>query len=282
LKLGVDIGGTFVKFTDGENKWKERTPKTGKNLVSLIASFGKKLNVESIGVAVAGLVNTKQGKVTESPNLKFLNGFPLKKELEEKLNVPVSIFNDATAAAYGEYEMGAGRGSSVFLCLTLGTGLGGGAIIEGAPLFGVLGTAMEVGHITVEVDGWLCHCGRKGCLEAYVSSYGLERFYFMKTGNCVSSFEIIERAKVGEAEALESIDEMTDYLSVGITNLLHIFNPDVVALSGGIPTSYPQLLKVTEKKVKKRAFKQPTSDFLLKLAELGEFSGAFGAFLLSD
>ncbi|SMO48924.1 glucokinase [Balnearium lithotrophicum] len=281
MRLGVDVGGTFVKFTDGENRWKERTPKTKEDLVSLISSVGKSLNVKSIGVAVAGLVNTKKGTVTESPNLKFLNGFPLKEELEKKLNVQVSIFNDATAAAYGEYKLGVGRGSSVFLCLTLGTGLGGGAVIEGAPLFGVSGTAMEVGHITVEVNGWPCHCGRKGCLEAYVSSYGLERFYFMETGECASSFEVIERAKNRETEALKSIDEMSDYLTVGIASLIHLFNPDVVAISGGIPASYPELLKTTEQKVKKRAFKQPASDFSLKLAELGEFSGAFGALLLT-
>ncbi len=110
---------------------------------------------------------------------------------------------------------------------------------------------MEVGHITVEVNGWPCHCGRKGCLEAYVSSYGLERFYFMETGECVSSFEVIERAKNRETEALKSIDEMSDYLSVGIASLIHLFNPDVVAISGGIPASYPELLKTTEEKVKR-------------------------------
>ena len=282
MRLGVDIGGTFLKFTDGERKWKERTPKSREDLLSLIVSTCRKFGVSRLGIAVAGLVNTREGMVTDSPNLKFLKGFRIRETLEGILNVPVSVFNDATAAAYGEYILGSGRGTSHFICLTLGTGLGGGAVIEGKPLLGFSGTAMEVGHMTVSVNGWPCHCGRRGCLEAYVSSYGLERFYFMKTGICISSFQVINLAKESDELALESILEMTDYLSIGIVNLLHLFNPDVISLSGGIPSTYPEIIKLTEEKVKERAFKQPVSDFSLKLSELGEFSGAFGALLLAD
>lgn len=282
MKLGIDVGGTFVKFTDGKKTWKERTPKNKEELLSLILETLKETKTKKAGIAVAGLINTKTGTVTESPNLKFLNGVNLKEEIEKKSSASVSVFNDATAAAFGEYKLGCGRNSSIFICLTVGTGLGGGAVINGRPLLGVSGTAMEVGHTIVEVNGEECRCGRKGCLEAYVSSYGIERFYEKNFGEKLSSFEIIERAKRKDEKALKTMERMSFYLSIGITNLIHIFNPDVVALSGGIPAHYPQIVKTTEEKVKSFAFKQPASDFSLKLAELSEFSGAIGALYLQE
>jgi len=280
LKLGIDVGGTFVKFTDGKRAWKEKTPKTSSELLNLISETIKETKAKMVGIAVAGLVNSKTGTITESPNLKFLNGLNVKREVERRTSALVSVFNDATAAAFGEYKLGAGRNSSILICLTIGTGLGGGAVIGGKPLLGVSGTAMEVGHTTVEVNGETCRCGRKGCLEAYVSSYGIERFYEREFGEKLSSFEIIEKAKEGEKRAIKTVERMAFYLSVGITNLIHIFNPDVVVLSGGIPAHYPELLKITKEKVKLLAFNQPASDFSLRQAKLSEFSGAFGALYL--
>jgi len=281
LNLGIDVGGTFVKFTDGERRWKERTPGTVGELLFLISSTVLKLRPKKVGIAVAGLVNTVEGVVTDSPNLKFLKGVPLKREIERRTGVETLIVNDATAAAYGEYRLGVGKGSSPFICLTLGTGLGGGAVVDGKPLLGASGSAVEVGHTVVERNGWICHCGRRGCLEAYVSSYGLERFYHMETGESVSSFEVIERAKSGEEAAVRALAGMASYLSLGLMNLLHLFNPQVVALAGGIPVHYPQLVETVEKKTKELSFSQPAKDFSLKLATLGEFSGALGALLFS-
>ncbi len=282
MGLGIDIGGTFVKFTDGERRWKERTPGTAWELLSLISSTILKLRPKKAGIAVAGLVNTIEGVVTDSPNLKFLKGVPLKREIEKRTGVEAFMVNDATAAAYGEYRLGVGRGSSPFICLTLGTGLGGGAVVDGKPLLGASGSAMEVGHVVVEKNGWICHCGRRGCLEAYVSSYGLERFYHMETGESVSSFEVIERAKNGEEAAVRALAGMASYLSLGLMNLIHLFNPQIVALSGGIPAHYPEFIEMVEKKTKEISFSQPAKDFSLKRAFLGEFSGAMGAFLLSE
>ena len=282
MNLGVDIGGTFVKFTDGSRSWKEETPKTVEELLQLISGVVLCEKACRVGIAVAGLVDVREGVVTDSPNLKFLKNVPLKEEIKRRTGATVFVVNDATAAAYGEYRLGLGKGNSVFICLTLGTGLGGGAVIDGKPLLGASGSAMEVGHMVVERNGWLCHCGRRGCLEAYVSSYGLERFYHMETGESVSSFEVIDRAKEGEESAVRAISGMASYFSLGLMNLLHIFNPDLVSLSGGIPTHYPELIDVVEGKVKEISFSQPARDFSLKLARLGEFSGALGALLLSE
>ena len=208
--MGVDIGGTFIKLFDGNKRWKVRTPSSSGAILEVVSDAVK--DAESIGVAVAGLVDASSGVLTDSPNIKALKGINVKEELERRTGRKVFIFNDANAAAYGEFKAGAGRESRVLVCLTIGTGLGGGAVVNGKPLLGVSGCAMEVGHMIVEKGGWLCHCGRRGCLEAYVSSYGLRRFYLMLKGECPPSFEIIERAKVGEREAVESLSKLADYL----------------------------------------------------------------------
>lgn len=211
--------------------------------------------------------------------MKFLNDLPFRDLAEKELKKKVYLINDANAATLAEFEMGAGKDAEVFLFLALGTGLGGGAVIGGKLLEGFSGCTMEVGHIAVEIDGWPCHCGRKGCLEAYVSSYGLERFYKLLTNKCLSSKEIIELASKGDREALEAMEKLIEYLSVGITNLVHIFNPDKVALGGGIVAYFPKIVEKTEKLVKERAFKQPSRDLKIVKAKLGEFSGAVGAYL---
>ncbi len=278
--MGVDIGGTFIKLFDGNKRWKVRTPPSSGAILEAVSDAVK--DAESIGVAVAGLVDASSGVLTDSPNIKALKGINVKEELERRTGRKVFIFNDANAAAYGEFKAGAGRGSRVLVCLTIGTGLGGGAVVNGKPLLGVSGCAMEVGHMIVEKGGWLCHCGRRGCLEAYVSSYGLRRFYLMLKGECPPSFEIIERAKVGEREAVESLSKLADYLSTGIVNILHIFNPDRIVLSGGIAAHYPALVEEVRKLALQRAFRLPASVFELKVAGLGEFSGAVGAWFLAQ
>ncbi len=282
MKLGVDIGGSFIKFTDGKRLWKIPTPHEKAEIIETVSKVSKELQAEKIGVAVAGLINEKSGVVSVSPNLPFLNGVPLKENLQEKLGIPIIVVNDANAAAYGEYRKGSGRGSKVFVCLTLGTGLGGGAVINGELFTGVCGTAMEVGHIKVSLDGWPCHCGRNGCLEAYASSYGLERFYFVIKGKAKKSYEIIELAKDGEIEALRAVESLIRYLAVGIVNLVHLLNPDKIALGGGIVINYPDLANEIEKIVKKQAFNLPAREIRIVTAELGEFSGAVGAYLLTD
>ncbi len=276
MPLGIDVGGTFIKLFDGKRREKIRTPQGYTELLeSLINIIGEE---ERVTVAVAGLVNEKEGIVEESPNLPFLRGKELRRDLERKSGARVRLVNDATAAAYGEFVEGSGRNSELFICLTLGTGLGGGAVINGKPLEGVKGVAMEVGHTTICLNGWPCHCGRRGCLEAYASSYGLERHYFLLTGKQKSSFEIIEEARKGKEGALGALKELSKYLSVGITNLLHTFNPDRLALSGGIVANFPEIVDWCKEEVERRSFKPTLSGFKLVNAELGEFSGAIGAF----
>jgi len=281
VNLGIDIGATFIKFYSSKEKGKVKTPGRKKDLVETVSSIVKAFNPEVLGVAVAGLVTYPEGRVVESPNIQFINGLNLKGELEEITGKPVVVVNDATAAAYGEYVK-AGRGEKCFICLTLGTGLGGGAVIDGKPLLGEMGVSMEIGHTTICINGWPCHCGRRGCLEAYASSYGLERHYFMITGKMKSSFQIVKSALEGEREAEEALKKLSFYLGIGVKNLIHTFNPGALVIGGGIASHYPGLIEEVKRVVEKMAFSSSLQKLQIKPAGLGEFSGAVGAFLMAE
>ena len=279
-RLGIDVGGTFVKLYWEGRREKVRTPKSREELKELLSQVIRKRAPQEVGIAVAGLVNKKELKVEESPNLRFLEGFSFK-ELRKKVK-RLEVFNDATAAAFGEFKRGAGRGSKVFACITLGTGLGGGLVIKGKPFEGVSGGALEPGHTTIEVNGWRCSCGRKGCLEAYASSYGLERHYRELWGEERSSFEIVKEAKRGEEKGVKAVEELSFYLGAGITNLIHTFNPDRVALTGGIVARCPEVVKEVERVVRERSFKSLGEKCRIVAGELSDFSGAVGAYLLLE
>jgi len=279
-KLGIDIGGTFVKFFWEGKKEKVRTPKNKRDLKELLKRAIERGKPEKVGIGVAGIVNKRELKVEESPNLRFLEGFSFK-ELKEKVK-ELKVFNDATAAAFGEHKKGAGKGSKVFVCITLGTGLGGGLVIEGKPFEGIGGGALEPGHTCIEVDGWICNCGRRGCLEAYASSYGLERHYRKLWGEEKSSFEILKEAKGGKEKGIKAVKELSLYLGVGLTNLIHLFNPDRVAITGGIVSQYPELVKEVERIVKERSFKSLGKECQIVKGQLSDFSGAVGAYLLLE
>ncbi|MCX7760571.1 MAG: ROK family protein [Hydrogenothermaceae bacterium] len=286
--LGVDIGGTFVKIIlkDGDSVVKEKiaisedVKEKGKFEKFMLDTI-LKYSPQKVGIAVAGLVN-KEGVITNSPNLRYIEGINLKVYLQNYLNIPVFVGNDANFAAYGEYIYGNGKGSKILICLTLGTGLGGGTVIDGRIVEGVSGSAMEIGHMIIEKGGKLCNCGRRGCLEAYVSSYGLERIYREISGEDFSSFDIIKLAKEGDIKALNSFDIFIDYLSVGVMNIAHIFNPDKVLLSGGIVENYPQLLPKLRKIVKRITFPLPAKDLTIDSGLLGSWSGSYGALAVAE
>lgn len=284
--LGIDIGGTFIKYCGkaGKEIKKGKLPveKDFESVLTEIKSIVGNFHPKSVGIAIAGLYDKKRGILSSSPNIKFLEVIEIREILEEELNIPVFIENDASAAALGEYIYGAGKNSKIQVCLTLGTGLGGGLVINGDLVDGVSGSAMEIGHTTVDMNGWHCHCGRRGCLEAYVSSYGLERIYFFLTDQKLSSTQIITLANEGKLEAVKALEEFSHYLSIGLMNILHIFNPDKVIIGGGIPKHYPAIIDLSVSNLKKIAFELPFLDVEIKKAQLGEYSGAYGALAIAE
>lgn len=290
MNVGIDIGGTFVKFAFEENG----SIKTEKILIkdyiekkdiegflNEVLSILKDKNIKKVGIAVAGLLNKSKGYVEISPNIKPIEKYPIVDFFRENLKAEIYIENDANAAALGEYIYGNGKNSNILITLTLGTGLGSGVVINGKLLSGVNGVAMEFGHTTVEKNGWRCHCGRNGCLESYVSSYGLERIYYMLTDKKLMSSQIVSLANEGDTKALEAFEIFNDYLSTGLMNITHIFNPDKIILSGGIVEHYPILVKMAYSKLKEKAFPVSIENLDIDISKLGEYSGAYGALALT-
>ncbi|MGC9020955.1 MAG: ROK family protein [Candidatus Methanodesulfokora sp.] len=269
--LGLDIGGTFVKWAEVEGRrGKVRTDRSAEGVISIIRRLIDEKKPDRVGIAVAGLVDLS-GRLRHSPNLRWMEGTNLREEFD------AVVINDATAAAYGEYRAGAGRGKRVVLAITLGTGLGGGLVVNGMPFVGADGVALEPGHIIVNPGGDECNCGRKGCLEAYFSSYAIERGYLRIKGEEAGIEEIARRYREGEKEAIEVVRRAAKYLSIGISNLIMIINPDVVVLAGGLAFDIPDLIDLLALDI----FSVQRTE--IRRAELGEYSGALGAaFIASD
>ena len=278
---GIDIGGTFVKvlWEDGRKQkyplgeLKEDKERYLERLAEVIAEGSP----EGVGIAVAGFTS-KDGVVSYSPNIKVLSGVNMR-ELCAAQGIECVVGNDVTVGAFGEWYHDY-RDAQVLVLVAVGTGLGGGLVIGGVPYDGVSGTAMEIGHHTVVAGGWECSCGRKGCWEAYCSSYGLVKMYTSLGGKSIRDFEVIERAKRGEETALRAVEEFKRYLTIGLMNLVHILNPDRIVLGGGVIEGMGRLIEDIEERVKEVSQDLPGSAVRIGLSKAGEFAGARGALAL--
>ena len=279
---GVDIGGTFVKilWEDGrrEKVYVKDIYKDKKAALKRLVEIIKEGNPERVGVAVAGFTS-KEGKIFHSPNIPALNGIDMG-DILKKEGLDFVIGNDVTVSAFGEWFYD-NRDSESMVLVSIGTGLGGGFVYRGEPFYGVCGSAMELGHHIIEVNGAECNCGRKGCWEAYCSSYGLERLYRKVKGENLSAHQIAERLRGGEEEALKAVEKFKEYLITGLVNVIHIFNPDRIVLGGGLIDDIREFLCDIEDLLKERAESLPSSCFSLNFSLAGEYLGARGALALA-
>jgi glucokinase len=245
-----------------------------------------------LGVAAAGILDTKKGIVTTSPNLPHWRNVQLRDILAEKLGVVTYIINDANAAALGEYRFGAGRGFDNMIYLTVSTGIGGGIIVDGELYSGADGCAGELGHMTIEVDGPQCHCGNFGCLEALASGWAVAREAKTRInqGEKSSIIELVDgrlesitaetvavAARRGDQLAANIVRDAANYLGVGLANLVNIFNPELIVIGGGLSKMGNMLLKPARKVLKERAFTLPARTVRLVRARLGSNAGIIGA-----
>jgi len=278
MKKGVDIGGSFVKVF-----WEDA--KTEKHYVKDIAwdkerflSRIREIVLEGapskVAIGVAGFTSL-EGKVYKSPNIKALDGVDLR-ELFKKEGLEVKVVNDVSAGAFGEWYF-ENRESRVLLFVAVGTGLGGGLVVDGKPFLGACGSSLEVGHHILVKDGRQCNCGRRGCWEAYCSSYGLERMYFSIAGRHLRDYEIVQRAKEGEAKALKAVEEFKEYLLLGLMNMVHVFNPDVVVLGGGLIEGMKDFLTDMEQRLKGMVEGLPAECLRLRFSTCAEYCVARGA-----
>jgi len=248
--------------------------------------------LHSISLAAAGAIDLDKGLVTLSPNLPGWYDIPLRDIVKDKHGVNTFLINDASAAALGEHRFGVGRGVNNLILLTLGTGIGGGVIINGKLYSGPCGSAGEIGHTTIDVNGPRCSCGNVGCLEVLASGTAVaqEAIRRISQGEKSSLIEIVGgkvgditaeavgvAAKDGDSLALEVILRAATYLGVGMVNVVNIFNPEMIIIGGGMAQMGDLLLDTARKVVKERAFPLSVQAVRIVPAQLGENAGVLGA-----
>jgi glucokinase len=274
------------------------TPASGDRLVESIARAVLEVKdgfeVGGACLAVAGLILTQENRVVFSPNLHAVEGIPLKEELEPRIGLPLTVENDANAAAWGEFRFGAGSEVDHLVFLTLGTGVGGCVISHGVLLRGAQGSGGELGHVTIQANGPRCACGNRGCLEALASGTAISRrareLAVEKPDSALGRFaaerkvlgeDVTRLAREGDALALSVLEEAGRWLGIGLAGFVNIFNPEVVAVGGGVMAAGALILEAAREEVHLRA-RPPSRDLAeIKEATLGPKSGLLGAAALA-
>lgn len=246
----------------------------------------------SISIAAAGAIDQAKGLITSSPHFPGLHDIPLRDLAQEKYRVNTLLLNDANAAALGEHRLGVGKGVDNLVLLTVGTGIGGGIIIDGNLYSGSSGSAGEIGHMTIDINGIRCSCGNIGCLETLASGTAIAReaIKHVRLGESSSLTEIVEgkienitaekvstAAQHGDRLALDIVTRAATYLGVGMVNLVNIFNPDMIIVGGGVARMGDLLLNPARQVVMERAFPMAAQAVRIVPAQLGNDAGILGA-----
>ena len=302
--IGVDVGGTKIAAgivtTGGEilDEVRYPTPHSSEKLVETIAGAVSEVRdgseVGGVCLAVPGLILAQENKVVFSPNLRAVEGIPLKDELEPRIGLPLTVENDGNAAAWGEFRFGVGSEAEHLVFVTLGTGIGGGIITHGILMRGAQGSGGELGHVTVQATGPRCACGNRGCLEALASGTAIGRrarevaieypdsaLGRLAARRQVLGEDVTELAREGDKVALSVLEEAGTWLGVGLAGFVNVFNPEVVAVGGGVMEAGELILEAARREVHLRA-RPPSRDLAeVKVATLGAKSGVLGAAALA-
>jgi glucokinase len=257
----VDETGEIVDRRDGT------TPPDPLRGIEQLRSFWRELGpADASAVAIAGAIRTSTGEITQSPNLPRWDGVRLGAELS------CEVLNDANAAILGESWVGGLRGTKAAILLTLGTGVGGGLLLDGKLWTGATGAAAELGHVAVRPDGPRCGCGSTGCLEMYASGTAIA-----KAAGAPDAKEAERRARAGDARARAAFDGAADALGVVLSGLANAFNPEAIALGGGMAPAFDLLAPRVEALIAARAFKLAREGLRIVPAKLGKNAGLLGA-----
>ena len=302
IVIGVDLGGTNLRIAGVTREGRivtlrrEETQADG-GPEALLGRILRGLSYveedlredgwEILGVSlgVPGVVSRRDGVVESSPNLPGWQKVPLLKRLRERLDMPLLLENDANAAVFGEYWAGAGREKETIVLMTLGTGVGGGIIIDGRLLRGAEGMAGEIGHLTVEPEGEPCLCGNRGCLESYASARGIVARYARFAGESGKKEEdgpsgaarVFARARQGDERARQAFKEAGTYLGIAMAAIVNIINPEAIIVGGGVLPAWDFFMPAAKKEMLERAFQAPAERVELLPAALGDHAGCIGA-----
>jgi glucokinase len=282
--IGVDLGGTKilagVMNADGriESQVEHPTPvESQEALLDGLDAAVEELRddgIVGVGFGIPSRLNQKTGQVEGSVNIP-LEGLDLRSRMSERFGVPVGIENDANAATLGEFRVGAGRDAKSMVMLTLGTGCGGGVVLDGALFRGWA----ELGHMVVEYDGIPCQgsCTGRGHLEAYVTGTAATKFAREAFGPESSSRELLARASEGDAKAREILDDMGRRLGAGMGSLANIFDPELIVIGGGFAVALEYMLQPAVEVMRREALAPEPDRVRIRQAELGHLAGLIGA-----
>ena len=300
----IDLGGTNLRaaIIDAGGKILSRvqheTPRSAKNpdeMLQALAAAARECQralteqavIRAVTVVVPGTVDATNELVVQVPNIPCLDNFPLMDALAKELGWPVVLENDANAAALGEMWQGAARGYSTIVCVTLGTGVGGGIILQGKLWRGADGSAGEVGHTPVDPQGGVqCKCGSTGCLEMYASATAIVRLArealprfptSLLADEELSARKVYEAGTRGDPLALEVLARMGRYLGIGLANLINLLNPEIIVIGGRVANAWPLFAEHMHKEVLSRAFSLPAQRVKIVPAECGDDAGLLGA-----
>ena len=303
IGIGIDLGGSSIKFAigteSGEILKRGRRPSHSKEHYSVILNeisqaidqlvlFAKSLKrkISAVGIGTPGSVDIVNGFLKgNTPNFAYWQNVPIKEEIEKRIDLPVFVDNDANLMALGEAEYGAGIGHNHIICLTIGTGIGGGIILEGDLFRGSKFAGAELGHTTIKYNGLKCRCGGKGCLEKYASASAMIDQFVKKTLRQKRSVSrknmnvkyIFKQMEAGNPLARQVIDQSTYFLGRGLANFMNIFNPSIIIIGGGVS----QAGKVYLKKIRDVAFTYAMDcakeNVKIVGAKLGNKAGYMGA-----
>ena len=317
-RIGVDLGGTNIAAGIVDEKGNilikdsvpTRAERPAEEIGADIAALAKKLcesfgcatsDIESIGIASPGIADNESGTIVYANNLPFRN-FPIAKIVGEGFGTnKVFVENDANAAAWGEAVCGAAIGTKNSVMITLGTGVGGGIIIDNKIYGGFNHAGAELGHIVIEYNGKPCSCGRKGCWEAYSSATGLINMTKEKLAECkekgiptlmedivakkgkVSGITAFAASRMGDAPAKEVVDTYISYLACGLTNIVNIFQPEIISIGGGISNEGDSLVEALLPIIRSEQYGGGGAISLteIKIAKLGNDAGIIGAAMLA-
>ncbi len=289
--VGVDIGGTKINFALLKNWKKEKTkkvmtPQTKEEIVAVVEKNIRILTedvsdseIVGVGIGVPSLLDKKKEKILAPPNLKTLTGFSLAKFIEKDIGIKTVLENDSNCFALAEAMIGAGKGCSIIVGITVGTGIGGGIVFKRGNEYeiyeGAFGRAGEIGHMVFDYRGFDCNCGSKGCFEGYAS----EKFFKRRTS--LSSIEIEKKAKKGSKKAKYLYREFARNLADGLASVINILDPEVIVIGGGFSKASSLILKPLREELEERVFLTESKKFAkIRITKLGEFAGAIGAGLL--
>ncbi|MGL5175461.1 MAG: ROK family protein [Cetobacterium sp.] len=287
--VAIDIGGTEIKYgsvgTGGEVIFSSSLPtEANRGVEQLLEKIFKIVdelkNHKTVGIAVSatGQIDGKIGKVVGGTNLiPGWIGTNLVQILEDRYGLPAVLENDVNCAALGEMWMGAAAGKENFICLTIGTGIGGGVVLNGELLRGEGSVAAEFGHIQIVKNGVQCGCGNKGCYQGYASTTALLRMAEEKFCKKLNGKEIFEEVHKNNVEYKELVHEWADYFTDGLATLIYIFNPSLIVIGGGVSKQGDFLKDIFQKSLEQKVMKNYLDILQIKMAERGNDAGMLGA-----